>query len=184
MQVGDFRLQCLRIIYVLYSLQVRLQRLNARRLDGRLVHATRIKIANLLPVRARRAALVRRSFVQDPAQHILVVFTKFIERAPRRISRGNRMALHPAAVGKLKEIIARRNRTIQIRQIESMPALLVGNAGHVAASSLRTSLRNGRNILARVSALRRQPRRRNHNQNAQQNERSASNHRIPSFSWI
>src|SRR4029077_62589 len=69
-------------------------------------------------------------FFEDIVQDVLIVIAEHVERAPSGVGGGNRMGLHPAAIGEFEKIIARRNGAIEIREVESMAGLRILRGGN------------------------------------------------------
>src|SRR4029077_6360627 len=112
------------VFYISNPFEFRLKRLQPCRFDLALIHAAGIEVAHLVPVRARSGVLVLRRLLQNTVQHILIVVVEDGERAPSRIRRRYVVVLDPPARSEMEEVIARRNRAVQIRKIESVATLV------------------------------------------------------------
>ena len=99
------------------ALQLRQQRLGAKLLNGCLVHARRVVVADLLGHGIARGAGFRR-FFQNRSQLRAVFVLELAVRAPTRLVRRNRILLDPTAARVSVEIHARVNGSIHCGNIE------------------------------------------------------------------
>src|SRR5262244_3549473 len=120
MKVCNLGLKCRLIFYLLYSNKYRLKRLQPGSLNRRVVHAACVKIANLLLVAALAGVCILCGCFEDLVQLFLILVSKIVEAAPARIRGGDLILRHPATVSVLKEISARRDAGIHVRNIEAM----------------------------------------------------------------
>jgi hypothetical protein len=95
-----FRLDCVD------ALQLRVERFDAELVDGRLVHAGGIKVADLL-VHGGALRIVGRSLVQDSAEYSAIAIRQHVEGSPRGLVGGDGIVGHPGSAGVSIEIDAR-----------------------------------------------------------------------------
>ncbi len=118
LQVGDLGRQRRLALQRRDPRQLAVERLQAARVDRRLVHAGGIVGADLLRVGIGRRRLLRR--LEDAVQHVTVVLHQLAEAAPLGLVGGNRVVLHPGAAGVLVEVGARTHGLIHRRRIERL----------------------------------------------------------------
>src|SRR5690349_19838 len=115
-----FCLETRNIVNSRNATEFRIERLRSGGIDLFLVHATGIKIANLLLVRTRaRLGISRRAF-EDPAKFVAVSFGQFVEPSPTRVGRRDRILLQPFPVREIKKIITGFAGLVENRQFNTV----------------------------------------------------------------
>src|SRR5439155_18588541 len=105
------------------AIQLILDRRHARRLDGWLVHAGSVEVADfLLRASARRGRRYSSVFFQDRVQRLAVALGQLLEAAKARVLRRQRMRLPPLADGEAIEVIAGVHRRVHAGEIETVRA--------------------------------------------------------------
>ena len=96
-----------------------LQRREPLRLDGGLVHARQVEVADLLVVRARSVGGLR-DLLEDLVQALAVLLLEEREGPPVGLVGGDRVRLEPSAVAVEVEVLARGHRRVHVRGVDAM----------------------------------------------------------------
>ncbi len=98
-------LQPPRILYFGNALERDIDRFSPSSVDSRGIHTARVEVAHFSFIRARRSVGFFGG-LQNLPQRLLVFVRQHRKRAPTRVLRRNRIALHPAAHRELEKIVA------------------------------------------------------------------------------
>src|SRR4030095_16111320 len=81
-------------------------------------HAGGVKVAYKLGIAALRGFGFRRVF-ENVMQDVSIAFREDVEAPPPSLRSRDRRVLYPGAIGELKEIVARVDRAVHARRIET-----------------------------------------------------------------
>src|ERR1043165_1664623 len=123
------------------AVKLRLERRVAGLLDGRLVHAARVVVGELLLVAARLEVLPLGQVFENQVELFRVGVAQLLEAPPARVGGGDRVLRNPPAVGALVEVLAGPDAGGETREFEARERVA---GGGLRARSLLTVARAAR----------------------------------------